>query len=137
MARAHGKDADVTFNTTAIEDELQSIGLSFSVPPAEITAFADAWQNFLSGKPTLVIDGAGYWDPASSQGDAALFAALGGVALVYNVEPDGATGYDGFGILTSYNIQATVSGPITYDYTQLHNAGGAGAAADGSAPRRA
>ena len=29
MARAHGKDADVTFNTTAIEDELQSIGLSF------------------------------------------------------------------------------------------------------------
>ena len=137
MARAHGKDADVTFNTTAIEDELQSIGLSFSVPPGEITAFADAWQNFLSGKPTLVIDGAGYWDPASSQGDAALFAALGGVALVYNVEPDGATGYDGFGILTAYNIQATVSGPITYDYSQLHNAGGAGAAADGSAPRRA
>ena len=137
MARAHGKDADITFNTTAIEDELQSIGLNFSVSPADITSFADAWQNFLSGKPTLVIEGAGYWDPASSQGDAAFFAALGGVALVYNVEPDGATGYDGFGILTEYSIQATVSGPITYNYTQVHNAGGAGAAADGTAPRRA
>ena len=137
MARTHGKDADVTFNTTAIEDELQSIALNFSVPEAEITAFADAWQNFLSGKPTLSIDGSGYWDPASSQGDAAFFAALGGVALVYNVEPDGTTGYDGFGILTSYTITAAVNAPITYDYTQRHNAGGAGAAADGSAPRRA
>ena len=137
MARTHGKNADVMFDDEAIEDELQSVSLNFSVPEADITAFADAWQNFLAGKPTLTIDGSGYWDPASSQGDATLFAALGGVALVYNVEPDGTTGYDGFGILTSYTITAAVNAPITYDYSQRHNAGGAGAAADGSAPRRA
>lgn len=134
MTRAHGKNADVTFGSTAIEDELNSIALNFTVPPAEITSFADAWQNFLAGKPSLSIDGSGYWDPASSQGDAAMFAALGGAAVIYDVEPDGSTGYDGYGILTSYTIAAGVAAPITYDYNQLHNGGSA--AADGLAPTR-
>ena len=57
--------------------------------------------------------------------------------MVYNVEPDGTTGYDGFGIITSYTVAGAVNAAITYDYSQLHNGGGAGAAADGSAPRRA
>lgn len=135
MARAHGQNADVTFGSTAIEDELQSISLAFTVSPAEITSFADAWGNFLAGKPSLSIDGSGYWDPASSQGDAAMFAALGGAGVIYDVEPDGALGYNGYGILTSYTITATVNGPITYDYTQLHNGGSA--AADGLAATRA
>jgi len=135
MARVHGKDADVSFDSVAIEDELNSVTLNFSVPPAEITAFADAWQNFLAGKPTLSIDVAGFWDPAASQGDATIFGELGLEGEEYDVEPDGATGYNGFGIVTSYTITAGVNGPVTYAASILHNGGSA--AADGAAPTRA
>jgi len=135
MARAHGKDADVSFDSVAIEDELNSVSLNFSVPPAEITSFADAWQNFVAGKPTLSIDVAGSWDPASSQGDATIFGELGLEGEEYDVEPDGTTGYNGFAIVTSYSVTAAVNGPVTYSASFLHNGGSA--AADGAAPTRA
>ena len=48
-ARSHGKDADFSFNGVALEDELNQISLSFDVPTADITAFADAYQNVLDG----------------------------------------------------------------------------------------
>ena len=67
MARAHGKDADFSFDGVAIEDELSSVSLNFSVPEADITSFSDAYQNFLAGKPTATIDVSGFADLASSQ----------------------------------------------------------------------
>jgi len=135
MARSHGKDADVSFDSVALEDELSSVTLNFSVPPADITSFSDAWQNFLAGKPTLAIEIAGSWDPASGQGDATIFGELGLEGEEYDAEPDGATGYNGFGIVTAYSIVASVNGPITYSGSILHNGGSA--AADGLAPTRA
>lgn len=135
MARTHGKDADVSFDSVAIEDELNSVTLNFEVPEADITAFADAWQNFLAGKPTLTIDAAGSWDPASSQGDATIFGELGLEGEEYDVEPDGATGYNGYAIVTSYSITAQVNAGISYTLGLRHNGGSA--AADGAAPTRA
>ena len=135
MARTHGKDADFVFNSVAIEDELNQITANFAVPEAEITAFADAWQNFLAGKPTVTLAMQGSWDPAASQGDATIFAALGGPALTWDFEPDGTTGYNGFAIVSSYSITAGVNGPITYQAAMRHN--GTAAAADGAAPTRA
>lgn len=135
MARTHGKDADVSFDTVAIEDELNSVSLNFEVPEADITAFGDAWQNFLAGKPTLTIDVAGSWDPAASQGDATIFGELGLEGEEYDVEPDGTTGYNGYAIVTSYQIVAQVNAGISYSATFRHNGGAA--AADGAAPTRA
>ena len=77
MARTHGKDADFSFDSVAIEDELNSVTLNFTVPEAEITAFSDSWQNFLAGKPTATLDVSGFADLASSQGDATIFGELG------------------------------------------------------------
>jgi predicted secreted protein len=125
----------VSFDSVALEDELNSVTLNFSVPPADITSFADAWQNFLAGKPTLVIDVAGSWDPASSQGDATIFGELGLESEEYDVEPDGALGYNGFAIITNYTITASVNAAITYTASFLHNGGSA--ANDGAAPTRA
>ena len=135
MARSHGKDADVSFDSVAIEDEVNSVTLNFEVPEADITAFGDAWQNFLAGKPTLTIDVAGAWDPAASQGDVTIFNELGLEAEEYDVEPDGATGYNGFAIVTSYVINTSVNAGISYTATFRHNGGSA--AADGAAPTRA
>ena len=134
MARAHGKDADFSFDSVAIEDELSSATLSFSVPEAEITAFGDSYQNFIAGKPTATYDISGYADLASSQGDATIFGELGLEAEEIDFEPDGSTGYNGFAIVTAYSITSTVGGPITYTASFRHNGGSA--AADGNAPTR-
>ena len=104
MARTHGKDADFTFDSVAIEDELSSVSLNFTVPEADITAFADTYQNFLAGKPTATLDVSGFADLASSQGDVTIFGELGLEGEEWDFEPDGTTGYNGFAIVTSYSI---------------------------------
>ena len=134
MARTHGKDADFTFDSVAIEDELSSVSLNFTVPEADITAFADTYQNFLAGKPTATLDGSGFADLASSQGDVTIFGELGLEGEEWDFEPDGTTGYNGFAIVTSYSISSTVGGPITYSASFRHNGGSA--AADAAAPTR-
>ena len=135
MARITGKDADVVFNSVNLDDESGQYSLDFDVDEIEITAFADAWKNFLAGKPSLSLNISGTVDLAASQGDATIFAALGGAALTYDVEPDGVTGYNGYAIVTKYSINVPVSGPVTYSATLRHN--GTAAAADGAAPTRA
>ena len=135
MARAHGKDADFVYASVALEDELNTATLSFEVPEADITAFADTYQNFLAGKPTATLSADGYADLAASQGDVTIFGDLGGAAQTYDFEPDGSTGYDGYAIVTSYSITAAVNAPITYSLALRHNGGSA--AADGAAPTRA
>jgi len=134
MARAHGKDSDFSFDSVALEDELSSISLDFTVPEADITSYSDAYQNFLSGKPTAVISVSGFADLASSQGDATIFGELGLEGEEWDYEPDGSTGYNGFAIVTSYSISSTVGGPITYSASFRHNGGSA--AADAAAPTR-
>jgi predicted secreted protein len=135
MARVHGKDADFSFDSVALEDELNNITANFEVPEAEITAFADAWQNFLAGKPTVSYDVAGSWDGAAGAGDITIFNELGLEGEEIDFEPDGTTGYNGFAIVTSYSINAPVNGPVTYTANFRHNGGSA--AADGAAPTRA
>lgn len=135
MARVHGKDADFSFDSVAIEDELNSASISFAVPEAEITSFSDAWQNFVAGKPTATLEVAGSWDPAASQGDVTIFGELGLEAEEYDFEPDGVTGFDGYAIITAYSVVAAINAPVTYSLSLRHNGGAA--AADGAAPTRA
>ena len=135
MARTHGKDADFAFDSVQIEDELSSATLNFTVPEADITAFGDTYQTFLAGTPTATYDVSGFADLASSQGDATIFGELGLEAEEIDFEPDGATGYNGFAIVTSYSITSTVGGPITYSASFRHTGGSA--ANDANAPTRA
>ncbi len=134
-ARTHGKDADYTYHSVSLEDELNSITLNFEVPPADITAFSDAYQNSLAGKPKASMDIAGSWDPVAAQGDATIFGDLGAAAQTWDFEPDGTTGYNGYAIVTGYSITASVNAAISYRASLVHN--GTAAAADGAAPTRA
>lgn len=135
MARTHGKDADFSFDSVALEDELNTVTLNFAVPEAEITAFADAWGNFLAGKPTATISVGGSLDPAGGAGDVTIFGELGLEAEEWDFEPDGTTGYNGFAIVTAYSITSSVNAAISYTADFRHNGGSA--AADGAAPTRA
>ena len=91
MARTHGKDVNYSFNAIAIEDELDEVRMRFDVPEADITAFADAWQNFLAGKPNVSAELRGTLDMAASQGIKTLFAAMGSgpVTTVFDLTGSG------------------------------------------------
>tara|TARA_R110000824_G_scaffold20903_15_gene78407 strand:+ start:436 stop:843 length:408 start_codon:yes stop_codon:yes gene_type:complete len=134
MARTHGKDADFSFDSVALEDELNSVTLNFTVPEAEVTAFADTYQNYLAGKPTATVEISGFADLAAGAGDVTFFGELGLEGEEYDFEPDGTTGYNGFAIITAYSITSTVGGPITYSASLRHNGGSA--ALDAAAPTR-
>ena len=131
MARTHGKDSNFSFNGVAIEDELNSITMNATVPEAEVTAFADAYSNFLAGKKTVTFDVSGSLDMAASQGDATIFDHLtltsGPKTLIY--DPDGAgpdtnspeytctsSGLTG-ALCTNYTINLPVGGAATYSAT--------------------
>ena len=135
MARTHGKDADFSFDSVALDDELSSITMNFTVPEADVTAFSDTYQNFLAGKPTATLDVSGFADLAAGAGDITIFGELGLEGEEYDYEPDGTTGYNGFAIVTSYSISSTVGGPITYSASFRHTGGSA--ANDANAPTRA
>ena len=131
MARTHGKDSNFSFNGVAIEDELNSITMNATVAEADLTAFGDAYQNFVAGKKSVTFDIAGSLDIAATQGDATIFDHLtltsGPKTLVF--DPDGAgpdtnspeytctsSGLTG-AICSSYSISLPVGGAATYSAT--------------------
>ena len=134
MARGSIGDADFLFGVTDLEGELSSVTLTFDVPPADITAFTDVYQNVVAGKPSAKIDATGSWSPTAAHGDAVIFAQLGQAAGIWNFEPDGTQGYDGYGVVTSYSITASTTDAVKYSLSMQHNGA---AAADGAAPTRA
>jgi len=129
MARTHGKDTNFSFNGVAIEDELNSVTMNATVGEADVTAFNDAYQNFLAGKKDVSFDIAGALDPDfASDGDATIFDHIsltsGPKTLVF--DPDGAgpdtnspeytctsSGLVG-AICSSYSISLPVGDAATY-----------------------
>ena len=132
MARTHGKDSNFSFNGVAIEDELNSITMTATVAETDVTAFNDAYQNFLAGKKGVSFDVSGSADmDFASDGDATIFDHLtltsGPKTLVY--DPDGAgpdtnspeytctsSGLTG-AVCSSYTINLPVGGAATYSAT--------------------
>ena len=133
MARIHGKNVNYKYNTVDIEDELNTVSITFTVPQAEITSFNDAWGNFLSGKKNTKVDMGGTLDMAAGKGEATLFASFGGgpVATLLDFTGSGAgantptyetasSGLTG-AYLESLNISVPVGGAATYSATLQHS----------------
>jgi len=91
VARTHAKDANFSFNSVAIEDEVNTIQLTFDVNEGDATAFADAYQVPIAGKSSAVTEIQGTVDPAVSQGVDTLFdARIDGVkTTVYDLTGSG------------------------------------------------
>ena len=134
MARGAIGAATFLFGATPLATELSTITMNFDVPPADITAFTDVTQNVVAGKPSAKLDMTGSYDPAAAEGDIIIFAQLGAAAGIYNFKPDGTTGYDGYGVVTSYSITASTTDACKYSLSMQHNGS---AAAGGQAPSRA
>jgi len=133
VARVHGKDTNFSYNAVAIEDELNSVSITFDIPAADITAFADAWQNFVAGKPSVSTEIAGTLDMAAGAGDVTLFEGFGAGPKSTVFDPTGsgpgandpeyqctASGLTGV-LVADYNISLPVGGPATYRATLQHS----------------
>ena len=91
MARVHGKNVNFSINAVNIEDELSQVVMTVDVPEADITAFADIYQNVLAGKKTVAYEVSGSYDPASGNGDDTLFANVNNGGVVTTVfDPTGS-----------------------------------------------
>ena len=134
MARGGIGSADFNFDSQIHDDQLDTVTMSFDVPVADITSFTDVYQNVVAGKPSAKIDIAGSWDGASNAADDIIFGELGSAAKAYDFEPIGGTGYNGFAIVTSYSITASVNDAVKFSASLQHNGGAA--AIDGAAPTR-
>ena len=89
--RQHGKSVNYSFNAVAIEGDLRNVSMSMDVPEAEITAFADAWQNYVAGKPDIKTTLEGFYSESAASAVLTLHAAIGGgvVSTIFDVTGDG------------------------------------------------
>ena len=131
--RVHGKNLNFAYNTKDIEDELNTVGITFTVDAADITSFEDAYMNFLGGKVNVVTDITGTLDMAAGKGEATLFASLGGgpVSTVLDYSGSGpgtddpeyqctASGLTGV-LISSLSLQLPVGAAATYTATLQHS----------------
>ena len=132
MARVHGKDTNFSFNGVAIEDELNSVTMDATVSESEITAFGDAYGNYLAGKKGISFSVSGSLDPTlSGSGDATIFDHIafssGPKTLIF--DPDGSgpdtnspeytctsSGLTG-ALCSNYTINLPVGGMASYSAT--------------------
>lgn len=120
MARLAAKDANFSFNSVAIEDELNSIDMTVDVNLPEVTAFADSAAEFVEGLPNSKFSIAGAADFAASQGDATLFGQIGSGEAAYDYDPTGTSvgasnpHYTGNGLVSSYKLSSRVGEAATY-----------------------
>lgn len=133
MARTHGKDSSFSFNAVELNDELNQITMNVDVPETEITAFADAWQNFLAGKKNFTTEIQGFIDLAAAAGDVTFFDALGGGVKSTVFDPVGtgpaagapeyqctASGLNGV-LVASYRVSLPVGGAASYAVRLQHS----------------
>ena len=121
MARIPGKDANFSYNSVAIEDELNSIEMAVDVNLPEVTAFGDAAAEFVEGLPNSKFSLSGSADLAASQGDATIFGQIGSGEAAVVSDPTGTSvgasnpHYTGNALVASYRLRTEVGGPVTYD----------------------
>ena len=121
MARIAARTLNVSVNSVAVEDELNSFDLSVDQELPVVTSFADAGPREVAANYDWKASGGGSADFAGSQGDATYFAMLGsssGVAL--DVDPTGTTAgadnphYTGTVHLSSLKLSWKTGAAATY-----------------------
>lgn len=123
MAKRGSSSINFSFNSVAIEDELNSI-------TQNLTQETTNARGFSSTAPEIIVDGytydyslGGNADFAASQGDATIFGMLGASPAATAFDPTGATAgtddpnYDATAALGSYSISGATGSPITYSAT--------------------
>jgi predicted secreted protein len=127
MAFVHGKKAvfkidNVGGTLTDISAFCEEVSLPRSIETAEVTTFGDDAKEYITGLSDATISISGKFDAGNASAvDAVLTGILGSASTVswayrVNSASTSATNpeYQGEGILTSYEISATVGDAVTF-----------------------
>ena len=133
MARTHGKNAQFSYNAVTFQDELNEITQNITVPEADITAFAQAWQTFLAGKKNVTTEIKGSLDTLAAAGDITLFQGIGAGPKSTVFDPTGsgpaagapeyqctASGLTGV-LVSRYHISLPVGDKASFSATLQHS----------------
>jgi len=128
MAKQPAKNVNISVNSVAIEDDVDSFSLNVEQETPEVTSFADAGPRRVVGNYDYGLEVSGKADFASGQSDATLFGLVGSTGVAMAVDPTGASAgpndpnYDStLMVLSSYEITAAVGGAVSFT-SQLEGA---------------
>ena len=124
MAKIAAKNINVSVNSVSLEDEVSSITQNVEQETPEVAGLSSTGPERVVGNYDFSYDIDGFWDGASSQGDATLFAQIGASSVAMAFDPTGASAgsndpnYDSSVVLSSYSISGAVGGAVTYSATE-------------------
>jgi len=99
VARITAKSAALLVDEFDFSGVSNSMDLSFTEGPADVTAFADTDMTYVQGKPGFTFDVSGLWSTASPNYDGEMFTDLTATNRRVGIYPggltDGNTGYEG------------------------------------------
>lgn len=128
MAKQPAKNLNFSYNSVALEDDMDSATLKIDAERPVITSFADAGPRRSTGNYDWSIDIGGTADFAASQSDATLFAGLTATGAAVAYDPTGAAAgtddpnYDGTSaVVASYSISSAVGGATKFSASILGN----------------
>jgi hypothetical protein len=105
VARILSKGAALLVDEFDFSGITNSLDLSFTAGPAEVTAFADTDTTFVQGKPGFTFDVNGLWSTSSPDYDGEMFTDLTATARRVGIYAgglaDGSVGYEGATLISS------------------------------------
>lgn len=121
MAKIAAKASNLSVNSVALEDELDSIDLKVDQETFMVNGFSSAGPERVVGNYDYTMSLGGNSDFAASQGDATIFALVGSSGVAVAFDPTGTTAgandpnYDAAGmVLKSYAISSKVGAAVKY-----------------------
>jgi hypothetical protein len=121
MAKQPAKNANISINAVALEDDIDNFTLPITQELPVVTCFGDAGPRRVTGNYDYGLDISGGADFAAAQSDATLFGLLGNAGVAMAVDPTGASAgandpnYDATSVvLESYQISGAVGGRVDF-----------------------
>ena len=117
MARISAKSAGLLVDEFDFSGVSNSMDLSFTEAPVDVTAFADTDMTYIQGKPNFSFDVSGLWSTASPNYDGEMFTDLTATNRRVGIYPgglsDGVFGYEGATNISASPRVSTV-GDVTW-----------------------
>lgn len=128
MAKQPAKNANISINSVALEDDIDNFELSVTQETPVVTALADAGPRRVVGNYDYNVRVRGGADFAASQSDATLFGLIGSSGVAVAVDPTGESAgtndpnYDASSaVMTSYKISGAVGGRVDFEAELMGN----------------
>ena len=117
MAKVTGKDAAIYVKQYDLSGEGNRVSIAYAVDTVEATCFQAGAKDYVEGNYAWTAGIDGYW-ANTGQASSAVFGLIGSGTQIISIFPEGKSsgkvGYEGWGILTSYNPEALMTGAVVF-----------------------